>query len=813
MNGNSSGGSGSGAGKYVKYTAEQIEALERVYAVRQNPNLMQRQQMIYEFPVLANIECRDKQKKEAFQLQVLNRKLSAINKLLLEENDRLQQQVSQLVYENKYVCQQLKQVSAETADASCEPLGTKSQQSSALTSNTIGLVSLAQETLNEFLPKATGTSIQWVHIPGIKPGPDSLGDITISNSGGGVAVRACSLVCLEPRETVEILKDRPSWFRDCRKFEVFTKFPAGNEGSIELIHMQVYAPTTLAHACDFWTLRYTSCLEDDSLVVCEKSMYGAGPNLSASEFRRAKMLPSGYVVRPCEEGGSTLHIVDHVNLEARSVPEVLRPLYESPKLLAQKMTLAALQHLQHVSQETLSDATHAFVWQPAVLRAFSHKLSRGFNDAINGLSDDGWSLMSDDAADDLIISVNTTNNMFTALNLTKDMSSGGILCVKASMLLHDVPPALLVHFLREHRSEWANNQIDADTTMPYRVGTDALPEFDPTATSGSQTVMPLDSTICNNEILDIIRLEGHSLSHGEDSYCRGICLLQMCTGVGENAVCACSELIFAPISETFPDDALLLSSGFRILLLESDTHDGPSNRLESGGMLDQGSNLQACLATNLSAREKSESNNSRSLLIIAFQFPFRSHLQKDVAIMAQKYVRSLISSVRRIALAISSALPNVGLKPTPCSNESLTQWICQSYSYFVGGELLGLNRRQGDSLPKQLWHYQDAILCCSLKSLPVLIFGNQGGLEMLESTLVALQDITLDKIFKESSHVTLFSSIPNIMQEGFAHLPGGLCMSTKGRYVSYDQAIGWKVLTPNHSVHCLALAFFRWSFL
>ncbi|KAK6933355.1 START domain [Dillenia turbinata] len=408
MNGNSSGGSGSGGGKYVKYTDEQIEALERVYAVCQNPNSMQRQQIIYEFPVLGNIEskhikiwfqnrrqgiyrfgCRDKQKRESFQLQVLNRKLSAINKLLLEENDRLQQQVSQLVYENQYMRQQLKHilvikfclpvdapsVSAETADASCEPSGTKSQQSSALNSNTTGLVSLAQETLDEFLPKAMGTSVQWVHIPGMKPGPDSLGDVTISNSCGGVAARACGLVSLEPRETVEILKDRSSWFRDCRKFEVFTKFPAGNEGIIELIYMQVYAPTTLAHACNFWTLRYTSCLEDGSLVVCEKSMYGDGPNLSASEFRRAKMLPSGYVVRPCEGGGSNLHIVDHVNLEAWSVAEVLRPLYESPKLVAQKMTLAALQHVQQVSQERSSDATHAFVWQPAVLRAFSHKLS------------------------------------------------------------------------------------------------------------------------------------------------------------------------------------------------------------------------------------------------------------------------------------------------------------------------------------------------------------------------------------------------------------------------------------------------------
>ena len=84
---------------------------------------------------------------------------------------------------------------------------------------------------------------------------------------------------------------------------MLTVIPAGNGGNIELIYMQVcsylvstlclkfemvvdlfppflkltfpsyllhqtYAPTTLAVARDFWTLRYTTALEDGSLVVC-----------------------------------------------------------------------------------------------------------------------------------------------------------------------------------------------------------------------------------------------------------------------------------------------------------------------------------------------------------------------------------------------------------------------------------------------------------------------------------------------------------------------------------------------------------------
>jgi homeobox-leucine zipper protein len=110
-----------------------------------------------------------------------------------------------------------------------------------------------------------------------------------------------------------------------------------------MVGYQIYAPTTLAAARDFWTLRYSTSLEDGSYVVCERSLTSAtgGPNgpLSSS-FVRAKMLSSGFLIRPCDGGGSIIHIVDHVDLDVSSVPEVLRPLYESSKILAQKMTVA-----------------------------------------------------------------------------------------------------------------------------------------------------------------------------------------------------------------------------------------------------------------------------------------------------------------------------------------------------------------------------------------------------------------------------------------------------------------------------------------
>lgn len=76
--------------------------------------------------------------------------------------------------------------------------------------------------------------------------------------------------------------------------------------------------------------------------------------------------------------------------------------------------------------------------------------------------------------------------------------------------------------------------------------------------------------------------------------------------------------------------------------------------------------------------------NLRSVLTIAFQFTFEHHYQESVAAMARQYVRSIVASVQRVAMAIaapsqlsSSLVP----KPLPGSPEAVTlaQWICRSY--------------------------------------------------------------------------------------------------------------------------------------
>ncbi|KEH30037.1 putative transcription factor & lipid binding HD-SAD family [Medicago truncatula] len=821
------------SGKYVRYTSEQVEALERVYAECPKPSSMRRQQLIRECPILSNIEpkqikvwfqnrrCREKQRKEASRLQTVNRKLSAMNKLLMEENDRLQKQVSQLVCENGFMRQQLHTPSAANTDASCDSVVTTPQNSKRDATNPAGLLSIAEETLTEFLSKATGTAVDWVQMPGMKPGPDSVGIFAISQSCSGVAARACGLVSLEPTKIAEILKDRLSWFRECRNLEVFTMFPAGNGGTIELIYTQTYAPTTLAPARDFWTLRYTTTLDNGSLVVCERSLSGSGtgPNpTAAAQFVRAEMLPSGYLIRPCDGGGSIIHIVDHLNLEPWSVPEVLRPLYESPKVVAQKMTIAALRYIRQIAQESSGEVVYGLGRQPAVLRTFSQRLSRGFNDAVNGFSDDGWSILNCDGAEDVIIAVNSTKNLSSSSNPASSLTLlGGILCAKASMLLQNVPPAVLVRFLREHRSEWADFNVDAYSAASLKAGTYAYPGMRPTRFTGNQIIMPLGNTIEHEEMLEVIRLEGHSLAQEDAFVSRDIHLLQICSGTDENAVGTCSELIFAPIDEMFPDDAPLVPSGFRIIPLDSKPGD-KKDAVNTNRTLDLTSGLEVSPATTHGGADSSSSQNTRSVLTIAFQFPFDSTMQDNVVIMARQYVRSVIASVQRVAMAISPSgiNPAVGAKLSPGSPEAVTlaQWICQSYSYYLGTDLLRSDSLVGDLMLKQLWHHQDAILCCSLKSQPVFVFANQAGLDMLETTLVALQDITLDKIFDESGRKALCADFAKLMQQGFAYLPAGICMSTMGRHVSYEQAIAWKVLTPeDNTVHCLAFSFINWSFV
>ncbi|CAI0474710.1 unnamed protein product [Linum tenue] len=691
------------------------------------------------------------------------------------------------------------QTTLPTEDTSCESVVTIGQHHiHACTFSR--LLSIAEETLTEFLSKATGTAVEWVQMPGMKI-------IAISHGCIGVAARACGLVGLEPTRVAEILKDRPSWFRDCRAVDVVNVLPTTNGGTIELLYMQLYAPTTLAPARDFWLLRYTSVLEDGSLVICERSLKNTqnGPSMPpVQHFVRAELLPSGYLIRPCEGGGSIIHIVDHLDLEPWSVPEVLRPLYESSTVLAQKTTMAALRQLRQIAQEVSQTNVSNCGRRPAALRALSQRLSRGFNEALNGFTDEGWSVLGNDGMDDVTILVNSSPDKLMGLNLP--FSNGfpavtnAVLCAKASMLLQNVPPAILLRFLREHRSEWADNGIDAYSAAAIKVGPCSLP--------GSRVGG------FGGQFLEVVKLESIAYSPEEAMMPRDIFLLQLCSGMDENAVGTCAELIFAPIDASFADDAPLLPSGFRIIPLDTGKEASSPNRT-----LDLASALEIGQAGNKGSNDSSASPGCvRSVMTIAFEFAFESHMQEHVASMARQYVRSIISSVQRVALALSpSNLGSLAGLRSPLGTpeaQTLARWIFQSYRVYLGVELLKSNNEAGgDSILKSLWHHSDAMMCCSLKALPVFTFANQAGLDMLETTLVALQDISLEKIFDDQGRKTLCTEFPQIMQQGFACLQGGICVSSMGRPISYERAVAWKVLNEEENAHCICFMFVNWSFV
>ncbi|KMT18061.1 hypothetical protein BVRB_2g032530 [Beta vulgaris subsp. vulgaris] len=827
---------GADAGKYVRYTPEQVEALERLYHDCPKPSSLRRQQLIRECPILSNIEpkqikvwfqnrrCREKQRKESSRLQGVNRKLTAMNKLLMEENDRLQKQVAHLVYENSYFRQHTPNAATlATTDNSCESVVTSGQQQATSQrppkdASPAGLVSIAEETLTEFLSKATGTAVEWIQMPGMKPGPDSIGIIAISHGCTGVAARACGLVSLEPTRVAEILKDRLSWYRDCRAVDVMNVMSTGNGGTIELLYMQLYALTTLAPARDFWLMRYTSLLEDGSVVICERSLNNTqnGPSMpSVQHFVRAEILPSGYLIRPCEGGGSIIHIVDHMDLEPWRVPEVLRPLYESSTLLSQRTTMAALRQLRQISQEISQPNVTGFGRRPAALRALSQRLSKGFNEAVNGFMDEGWSMMDSDGIDDVTLLVNSSPSKMMGENqfYSNGFPSVGtaVLCARASMLLQNVPPAVLLRFLREHRSEWADSGIDAYAAAAVKAAPCTIP-VSRTGCVGGQVILPLAHTIENEEFMEVVRLEnlGH---YREDMFMPGdIFLLQLCSGVDENAVGACAELVFAPIDASFSDDAPLLPSGFRIIPVDS-SKDVSSPKCT----LDLTSALEVGPAGNKTLADNSGSGGGKSVMTIAFQFAFEIHLQENVASMARQYVRSIISSVQRVASALSpsrfGSLSGSPLSPGTPEAQTLARWICQSYRCYLGVELLKPSNEGGESILKTLWQHSDAILCCSLKALPVFTFANQAGLDMLETTLVALQDITLEKIFDEQGRKALFTEMPQIMQQGFICLQGGICMSSMGRPISYERAVAWKVFNDAEDAQCMCFMFINWSFV
>ncbi|CAA7062368.1 unnamed protein product [Microthlaspi erraticum] len=473
------------------------------------------------------------------------------------------------------------------------------------------------------------------------------------------------------------------------------------------------------------------------------------------------------------------------------------------------MTVAALRHVRQIAQATTGEVQYCGGRQPAVLTFKNFQAETAVVSMIllmvlwmmDGL------LLSSDGGEDITIMINSSSSKFAGSQYSNSFLpsfGSGVLCAKASMLMFHL---VLIRFLREHRAEWADYGVDAYSAASLRATPFAVPCVRTGGFPSNQVILPLAQTLEHEEFLEVVRLGGHAYSPGDMGLSQDMYLLQLCSGIDENVVGGCAQLVFAPIDESFADDAPLLPSGFRVIPLDQKAT--PNDHLSANRTRDLASSLDGSTKTDAET-------NSRLVLTIAFQFTYDNHSRDNVAAMARQYVRNVVGSIQRVALAIT---PRPGSLQFPTSPEALTlvRWISRSYSIHTGANLLGPDSQacDGDTLLKQLWNHTDAILCCSLKTnaSPVFTFANQAGLDMLETTLVALQDIMLDKTLDDSGRKALCSEFSKIMQQGYANLPAGLCVSSMGRPVSYEQATVWKVLDDNESNHCLAFILVNWSFV
>ncbi|KAM0034684.1 putative class III homeodomain-leucine zipper family [Helianthus debilis subsp. tardiflorus] len=213
----------------------------------------------------------------------------------------------------------------------------------------------------------------------------------------------------------------------------------------------------------------------------------------------------------------------------------------------------------------------------------------------------------------------------------------------------------------------------------------------------------------------------------------------------------------------------------------------PNRTLDLASALDIGGS-----GTRTSSNYYVASGSARSVMTIAFEFACESHMQETVAALARQYVRTVISSVQKVASALSSNMNSNGALQAPLGTPEahiLARWISRSYSFYLGAELLKSGSERSENVLKLLWSHSDAIMCCSLKvgfrtnysvngsrpicahknipmqAMPVFTFANQAGLDMLETTLVALQDISLEKVLDEHGRKGLFTEFAQIMQQ------------------------------------------------
>ena len=80
------------------------------------------------------------------------------------------------------------------------------------------------------------------------------------------------------------------------------------------------------------------------------------------------------------------------------------------------------------------------------------------------------------------------------------MISSHVTLIFGSVFVKNVPPAVLVRFLREHRPEWADYGIDAYSAACLKASPYAFPCARPSGFPSSPVILPLAHTVEHEEV-------------------------------------------------------------------------------------------------------------------------------------------------------------------------------------------------------------------------------------------------------------------------------------------------------------------------
>ncbi|XP_056171746.1 homeobox-leucine zipper protein ATHB-9-like [Syzygium oleosum] len=86
-------------------------------------------------------------------------------------------------------------------------------------------------------------------------------------------------------------------------------------------------------------------------------------------------------------------------------------------------------------------------------------------------------------------------------------------------------------------------RIDAYSAASLKTSPYAIPCVRPDGFPSSHVILPLAHIVEQEEFLEVVRLEGHAFSPEDIPLAHDMYLLQLCSGVDENAVGACAQLV------------------------------------------------------------------------------------------------------------------------------------------------------------------------------------------------------------------------------------------------------------------------------